>query len=312
MTRAFVFPGQGSQYPGMGRELAAAFPVVRHSFEEVDDALGFALSRVMFDGPETELTLTENAQPALLSLSAAVMRLLGESGLELSRHVLCVAGHSLGEYSALVAAGSMSLVDAVRLVRLRGKAMQTAVPVGLGAMVALIGADLPLATRIADAAREGDILAAANDNAPGQVVLSGHAVAVDRVPEVAQQHGVKRAIRLPVSAPFHSPLMAPAAAAMREALSSVSLRRPVVALYANVTAGPVFDPEDIRRLLVDQVTSLVRWRESVLAMRMAGATQLVEIGAGKVLSGLASRIDNELMAISVGTPAGVEALIASL
>ncbi len=303
----------------MGAALAEAFQPARHLFEEVDDALGQKLSRLMFEGPEDELTLTENAQPALMAVSLAVVRVLQqEAGLDLGRAAMFVAGHSLGEYSALAAAGTLELGDTARLLRRRGQAMQAAVPVGEGAMAALIGLDLDAARAIAEEARSGApgaggrVCDPANDNAPGQVVISGHKEAIERAVELAQEQGAKRCVVLPVSAPFHCALMAPAAEVMNEALAETVLRPPAVPLVANVTAEPVDSPETIRRLLVEQVTGLVRWRESVLAMKQAGVAELVELGSGKVLTGLARRIDRELTASAVGTPDAVESLAAAL
>jgi [acyl-carrier-protein] S-malonyltransferase len=318
MGRAFVFPGQGSQAVGMGSALAGAFPAARQVFEEIDDALEQRLSRLMFEGPEEQLTLTENAQPALMAVSLAVVRVLGqEGGVALAERAQFVAGHSLGEYSALAAVGTLELADAARLLKRRGQAMQEAVPVGEGAMAALLGLDLEVAAEVAAeaaVAAEGsrEICAPANDNAPGQVVVSGHKAAVERAVELASERGARRCILLPVSAPFHCALMAPAAEVMAEALAATTLRPPEVPLVANVTAQPVTSPETIRRLLVDQVTGMVRWRESVLAMKEAGVEALVELGAGKVLSGLARRIDRELTGTAVGTPEDIEALVRSL
>ena len=314
MSNAFVFPGQGSQAVGMGRALAEAFPIARETFEEVDDALGQKLGRLMAEGPESDLTLTENAQPALMAVSLATLRVLvTEGNLQLADKVAFVAGHSLGEYSALAAAGALALADAARLLKRRGRAMQQAVPVGEGAMAALLGADLPAATEIAAAATQGpSICSPANDNAPGQVVVSGHKAAVERAMALAAERGFRRSVLLPVSAPFHCPLMQPAAEAMREALAGIAMAPPAVPLVANVTARPVESPENIRRLLVEQVTGLVRWRESVLAMKEAGVHQLVELGAGKVLTGLARRIDRELEAASAGEPADIEAVLKRL
>lgn len=313
MTRAFIFPGQGSQAVGMGQPLAEAFPVARHTFEEVDDALKQGLSRLMMEGPEEELTLTENAQPALMAVSLAVMRVLeSEGGLDLGASVSCVAGHSLGEYSALTAAGSFTLADAARLLKTRGRAMQQAVPLGAGGMAALIGTDLDGARALADLAAEGEVCSPANDNAPDQVVLSGAATAIARAVELAPEQGVKRAIPLQVSAPFHCSLMAPAADVMEDALSKVEVSPPLVPLVANVTAATVEDPDTVCRQLVEQVTGMVRWRESVLTIRDQGIDTLVEIGAGKVLSGLTRRIDRELTAFSVGDPDGVEAFLKTL
>jgi [acyl-carrier-protein] S-malonyltransferase len=313
MTRAFVFPGQGSQAVGMGRELAAAFVAAREVFEEVDEALKQSLSRLMFEGPEADLTLTENAQPALMAVSLAVMRVLErDGGLELQRHVAFVAGHSLGEYSALAAARAFTLADAARLLKRRGQAMQRAVPVGVGAMAALLGLDLDAARAVAEEAAQGEVCAAANDNGAGQIVLSGHKTAVERAVALAAERGAKRSIMLPVSAPFHCPLMAPAAREMEEALAEVPLAEPYVPLVANITAAAVREPDEIRRLLVEQVTGLVRWRESVLYMKEQGVHELVELGAGRVLSGLAKRIDRELATSSLGAPAEIEAFLKTL
>jgi len=297
----------------MGRDLASAFAIARHTLQEVDDALSQRLSKLMFEGPESELTLTENAQPALMAISIAVMRVLEkEGGLDLSRHVMLVAGHSLGEYSALAAAGTFALADAARLLKRRGLAMQRAVPVGEGAMAALLGLELEPAQEVAAAAAEGEVCAAANDNGPGQVVVSGHKAAVDRAIKLGAERGARRSILLPVSAPFHCALMAPAAREMEEALAAVAMAPPAVPLVANVTAAPVDDPEAIRRLLVEQVTGLVRWRESVLAMKSEGVDSVVEVGAGRVLSGLVKRIDRDLSVASVGTPAEIETFLKTL
>ena len=309
MSRAFVFPGQASQAVGMGAELAAAFPTAREVFEEVDDALGQRLSTLMFEGPGEELTLTENAQPAIVAVSLAVVRVLErDGGLRLAEKARFVAGHSMGEYSALGATGALSVADAVRLVKRRGRAMQEAVPVGEGAMAALIGLDLEAARQVAEAAAQDEVCVPANDNAPGQVVVSGHRSAVERAVEIAPDKGARRAVMLPVSAPFHCPLMAPAADVMAEALAEVTMLPPSLALVANVTAAPVAEPETIRSLLVQQVTAMVRWRESVLRMKEEGVETLVELGAGKVLSGLIRRIDRDLKAVAVGTPDEIEEL----
>jgi len=287
----------------MGRELADSSPVARAVFEEVDDALGQNLSHLMFEGEIGQLTLTENAQPALMSVSVAALRLLlDRSGHTLPELAKYVAGHSLGEYSALAAAGSISVTDAARLLRRRGQAMQKAVPVGVGAMAALMGLELDAVQEVAAEAARAGVCAAANDNAPGQVVVSGHRAAVEGAVALAVERGAKRSVMLPVSAPFHCPLMSPAAEAMREALNEIDIWEPIVPVVANVTARPVRDPADIRRLLVEQVTGSVRWRESVLYMRDQGVGELVEIGAGKVLSGLARRIDRHLKALSINTP----------
>ena len=313
MTRAFVFPGQGSQAVGMGRDLAGAFPTARETFQEVDEALRQKLSRLMFEGPEEELVLTENAQPALMAVSYAVMRVLErDGGLDIKRHVAFVAGHSLGEYSALAAAHSFSLADAARLLKQRGQAMQRAVPVGAGAMAALLGLDLDAAQAVAREAAQGEVCAVANDNGGGQVVVSGNKTAVERAVEIAATRGAKRSIMLPVSAPFHCPLMAPAAHEMEEALAEVRLGEPYVPVVANVTAAAVTDPEEIKRRLVEQVTGLVRWRESVLYMKQNGVEALVELGAGRVLSGLAKRIDRELAVSAIGAPAEIEAFLKTL
>lgn len=317
MTRAFVFPGQGSQAVGMGQALAEAFPAARMVFEEVDEALKQRLSRLMFEGPESDLTLTENAQPALMAVSLAVVRVIeAEGGVRLADKGAFVAGHSLGEYSALAAAGALGLADTARLLKRRGQAMQRAVPVGEGAMAALLGLDLEAATEIAAAAvaaGEGEeVCAPANDNAPGQVVVSGHKAAVERAIAIAAERGARRSVMLPVSAPFHCALMQPAADEMAEALAKVDLAMPALPLVANVTARQVSDPETVRGLLVRQVTGMVRWRESVLYMKEQGVHELVELGAGKVLSGLARRIDRDLASISAGTPAEIEAVLKSL
>ncbi len=312
MARAFVFPGQGSQTVGMGQELLAAFPVARETFEEIDDALGQSLTRLMAEGPAEELTLTENAQPALMAVSIAALRVLEkEGGIDLSKTVAFVAGHSLGEYSALAAAGTLSLAETARLLKIRGQAMQRAVPIGQGAMAALIGADLDLAREIAEAAANGEVCSPANDNAPGQVVLSGATAAIDRAIEIATKRGIRRTMKLPVSAPFHCAMMAPAADVMQRALDGVDMLRPLVPVVANVTASPAENPEDLRRLLVEQVTGMVRWRESVLAMRDVGVDTLIELGSGKVLSGLAKRIDRDLIAMNIETSADVETVLST-
>ena len=309
MAIAYIFPGQGSQTVGMGKALADQFAVAREVFEAVDAALGEKLSRTIFEGPEAELTLTANAQPALMAVSLAALRVLeSEAGLDLAKTAKFVAGHSLGEYSALCAARALAIADAARLLRLRGAAMQAAVPVGEGAMAALIGVELEGARAIAKEAADsvGAACQIANDNGGGQVVLSGAKPAVEKAMEISKAHGVKRAVPLPVSAPFHCALMQPAADAMRAALADAAIARPVVPLVANVTAAAVEEPEDIRRLLVEQVTGTVRWRESVLFMAQAGVTKFVECGAGKVLAGLLKRIDPNVSGISVGQPADVE------
>lgn len=313
MAIAFVFPGQGSQDVGMGRELAEAYPSARAVFDEVDDALGQKLSQIMWDGPKETLTLTENAQPALMAVSMAVMRVLEkEHGFVLKDKVKFVAGHSLGEYSALAAAGAFSLADAARLLKLRGQAMQAAVPVGQGAMYALLGVGIDVARKVAEAAAQGDVCQVANDNEPTQVVLSGAKVALERVPEIGKGLGVRRAVPLPVSAPFHCALMQPAADAMREALAKVQVNAPVVPVIANVLAAPISDPDEIRKRLVEQVTGTVRWRECVTYMTANGITDVYEIGTGKVLAGLAKRIDAAINASSVGTPADIDAALARI
>lgn len=311
MMTALIFPGQGSQAVGMGKALADAFPVARTVFAEVDDALGEKLSAVMWDGPAEALTLTANAQPGLLAVSMAALRVLeSEAGLDLAA-VDCVAGHSLGEYSALAAVRSLSVGDAARLLRIRGEAMQKAVPVGDGAMAALLGLDFDAARRVAAEAEAGEVCEAANDNAGGQVVVSGHRAAVQRAIALAQSAGAKRAMLLPVSAPFHCRLMAPAAVVMAEALANVTIAPPRVPVIANITAAPVTDPAEIRRRLVEQVTGTVRWRESVALIAARGVTRFVEVGAGKVLSGLVRRIVEGATTVSVGMPADLDAFRAS-
>ncbi len=313
MAIAFVFPGQGSQDVGMGRELAETYAAAAEVFEEVDAALSQNLSKIMWEGPKETLTLTENAQPALMAVSMAVMRVLErEKGFSLKDKVKFVAGHSLGEYSALAAAEAFSLADAARLLKLRGQAMQAAVPVGQGAMMALLGVGLEVARKVAEEAAQGDVCQVANDNEPTQVVLSGAKAALDRVPEIGKALGVRRAVPLPVSAPFHCRLMQPAADAMAEALSKVTVKAPVVPVVANVLAQAISDPEEIKRRLVEQVTGTVRWRECVTYMTANGVTDLYEIGAGKILAGLAKRIDSTLNAASIGTPADVDAALIKL
>ncbi|MGL4396046.1 MAG: ACP S-malonyltransferase [Hyphomicrobium sp.] len=313
MTIALVFPGQGSQDVGMGKALADAFPVARAVFDEVDEALGQKLSAIMWDGPKDALTLTENAQPALMAVSMAVMRVLErEKGFSLKDRVTYVAGHSLGEYSALAAAGAFSLADAARLLKLRGQAMQKAVPVGQGAMAALLGVGVEVAAKVAAEAAQGDVCQVANDNEPTQVVLSGSKTAIDRVAEIGKAHGVRRAVPLPVSAPFHCALMQPAADAMADALARVTINTPVVPVVANVVATAISTPGEIRRRLVEQVVGTVRWRECVAYMAANGITDVYEIGAGKVLAGLVKRTAPNLNTTSVGTPADIDAALAGL
>lgn len=307
MKRAFVFPGQGAQVIGMGKDLAEAYPAAAAVFEEVDAALGEKLSDLIWDGDIADLTLTANAQPALMATSLAAFRAMEAEGFGIDRAAF-VAGHSLGEYSALAAAGALSVSDAARLLRLRGQAMQEAVPVGVGAMAALLGLDLAGAEAVAAEAAQGEVCEAANDNDPAQVVVSGNKAAVERAVEIAKAKGAKRALLLPVSAPFHCALMAPAAEAMRVALGDVEIRAPAVPVVANVVAEAVSDPDEIRRLLVEQVTGRVRWRESVLWMAGQGVQEMVEIGAGKALSGMIRRIDRNVAVSAVNGPADVAAL----
>ena len=311
--RAFTFPGQGSQAVGMGKDLAAAFPEARAVFQEVDEALGQRLSAIMFEGPDDILRLTENAQPALMAVSLAVVRVLEAKGVRLADHAAYVAGHSLGEYSALCAAGTFSLSDTARLLKTRGQAMQKAVPVGHGAMAALLGLDLDTAREVAAEAAQGEVCDVANDNAPGQVVVSGATAAIERAVEIAKSRGAKRALLLPVSAPFHCSLMQPAADAMAQALAEVAMQPPVVALVANVLAQPISDPIEIRQRLIEQVTGVVRWTESVAWLTGdGGVTHLSELGTGKVLTGLARRINAEASANAVSTPADIDAFVAEL
>ena len=315
MTRAFIFPGQGSQAVGMGLALSQDFAAARLVFEEVDEALKQKLSKLMFEGPEGDLILTENAQPALMAVSLAALRVLeAEGGWRLADKASYVAGHSLGEYSALAAAGALGLSDAAQLLKLRGQAMQKAVPVGVGAMAALLGPELEQVQKIAKQAADETktVCGVANDNSPGQVVVSGAKEAVERAIAIATEQGVKRSVMLPVSAPFHCALMQPAADAMEEALAIATIRQPSVPVVANVTAQPVSDAATIAKLLVQQVTATVRWRESVLTMKSLGIAKMYELGAGKVLAGLVKRIDKEVEASSVGTPADVEAALKAL
>lgn len=308
MSRAFVFPGQGAQTIGMGRALATDYPAAKAVFDEVDEALGESLSALIWEGEQDALTLTQNAQPALMATSLAAMRALESEGVTV-QNAAFVAGHSLGEYSALAAAGALSISDTARLLRTRGEAMQKAVPVGVGAMAALLGLDFEAVRAVAEEAAQGEVCQAANDNDPGQVVVSGHKAAVERAVELAKSKGAKRAVLLPVSAPFHCALMQPAADVMREALAAVEIKAPAVPLIANVSAAPVSDPDEIRALLVAQVTGSVRWRESVMAMDAAGISEIWEIGAGKALSGMVRRINRAITCRAVGTPEDVKAAV---
>jgi [acyl-carrier-protein] S-malonyltransferase len=313
MSRAFLFPGQGSQSVGMGLDLAQNFPAARQVFAEVDEALHQNLSRLIWEGPDDDLTLTENAQPALMAVSMAVLRVIeSESGKSLSDLVSYVAGHSLGEYSALAAAGAIPLADTARLLKVRGQAMQHACGVGDGAMAALFPVELDVARAIAADAAEGKICEIANDNGGGQIVISGDTLAIERATALATGRGVKRAVQLPVSAPFHCSLLASAADRMAEALANIEIAAPVVPLIANVTAAPVEDPAKIRTLLVEQVTATVRWRESVEAMIALGADDFLELGAGKVLAGLVKRISKDVAVGSIGAPADIDPLLAAL
>ncbi len=308
MSIAFVFPGQGAQTIGMGKALADAYPAAKAVFDEVDAALGESLSSLIWEGDIETLTLTQNAQPALMATSMAAMRALEAEGISIEKAAF-VAGHSLGEYSALAASGALSLADTARLLRTRGQAMQSAVPVGVGAMAALLGLDFETVKAVAaEAAAEGEVVKAANDNDPTQVVVSGHKAAVERAAEIAKEKGAKRAVMLPVSAPFHCALMQPAADVMAEALAGVEIKAPAVPLIANVRADAVTDPDTIRQLLVEQVTGSVRWRESVEAMAAKGVTEFWEIGAGKALSGMIRKIDRALVSKQVGTDADVKAV----
>jgi [acyl-carrier-protein] S-malonyltransferase len=310
MSRAFVFPGQGSQAVGMGADLAGAFATARDVFHEIDEALKQNLSKLMREGPESDLVLTENAQPALMAVSIAVVRVLEKDGAKpLASLASHVAGHSLGEYSALTAAGALQLADAARLLKLRGQSMQKAVPVGEGAMAALLGIELEPAQEACKEAAQGEVVTVANDNGGGQVVVSGHKAAVERCIETAKPRGAKRGMLLPVSAPFHCPLMQPAADAMQKALETVTLGTPRVPLIANVLAAEITEPNAIKQRLVEQVTGLVRWRESVQYMKAQGVEALVECGSGKVLSGLVKRIDREMTGLALNTPADIEAFL---
>jgi [acyl-carrier-protein] S-malonyltransferase len=313
MTTAFLFPGQGSQAVGMGKALSEGVPVARAVFDEVDEALGEKLSALMFEGPEETLTLTRNAQPALMAVSLATLKALEAEGVSVAQHAAYVAGHSLGEYSALAAAGSLSIGDTARLLRIRGDAMQQAVPEGVGAMAALLGLDLPAAEEVAALAATADeVCEVANDNAPGQVVVSGHKAAVERATAIAKEKGARRAMMLAVSAPFHCALMEPAAEVMANALAGVHVHAPVVPLVPNVLAAPLSDPTEIRQRLVEQVTGTVRWRESMMWLGANGVDRLAEIGSGKVLTGLAKRIVPDATAMAAGTPEDVAALAAAL
>ena len=308
MTAAFTFPGQGSQAVGMGKALADAFPVAKAVFDEVDSALGEKLTAIIWEGPAETLQLTQNAQPALMAVSLATMRVLeAEAGISLARDAAFVAGHSLGEYSALAAAGSLSISDAARLLRTRGQAMQKAVPVGVGAMAALLGMEYDVAVAVAEEAAQGQVCQAANDNGGGQVVVSGDKAAVDRAVEIAKAKGAKRAMLLPVSAPFHCSLMQPAAEVMADALARVTINKPAAPLVSNVLASAITDPDEIRRRLIEQVTGTVRWRESVAYMAGHGVTRFLEIGAGKVLSGLVKRIADGAVGVAVGGPNDIAA-----
>jgi len=319
MARALIFPGQGSQTVGMGKDIHDAFAAAREVHQEVDETLKQKLSKIMFNGPEDELTLTANAQPAIMTASMAVLAVLrAEGGFDLKAQAGFVAGHSLGEYSAHAAAGTFSLADTARLLKTRGTEMQKAVPVGQGAMAALMGLDMDAVEKVCTDAMavpqavEGEVCQAGNDNAPGQIVISGSTAAVERACDLAKEAGAKRAVLLPVSAPFHCALMQPAADAMDDALGAVQINAPAVPVMANVTAAPAEDPGEIKRLLVEQVTGMVRWRECVEQLKAQGIDTLVEIGSGKILAGLARRIDREINVVNVGTPEEVEAFLASL
>jgi len=313
MARALTFPGQGSQAVGMGKAVADAFGAAREVFAEVDEALSQNLSKLMWNGPEADLTLTENAQPAIMAASLAVYRVLEREGsFQLGKHAAYVAGHSLGEYSALAAAGAFTLADTARLLKKRGQAMQKAVPVGTGAMAALIGADRGDVDKLVEAAKQNDVLDVANDNAPGQIVISGAKAAVDRASAMAKEFNVRRAMPLAVSAPFHCALMKPAADVMAEALEAVTIAPPAVPVIANVTAAPVSDAASIRKLLVEQVTGMVRWRETIASLPALDVDTVVEIGAGKVLTGMVKRITPDLNPLNVDTPADIEAFLKTL
>jgi [acyl-carrier-protein] S-malonyltransferase len=312
-VRAFIFPGQGSQGVGMGRAVAEAFGAARETFEEIDDALSLRLSRLMWEGPESDLVLTENTQPAVLAVSMAIMRVLQRgAGLDLARHARVVAGHSLGEYTALCAVGAFALADAARLVRLRGQAMQAAAPLGAGGMSALIGMEMAGAEEAVKEAADAGVVVIANDNAPGQIVISGEKAALEKAGEIAKAKGCKRVIALAVSTPNHSPLLAPAGERMREALKDIVIRPPAVPVVSNVSAAETAEPDTIRRLLAEQVTARVRWRESVGGFRALGVTMTVEAGGNKVLSAMVKRIDKELETVSLDSPAEIEAFAKTL
>ena len=313
MSRAFVFPGQGSQEVGMGKDLAAAFPAAKQVFEEVDDSLNQNLSSIIFNGPDEELILTTNAQPALMAVSMAVIRVLEEeAGIKVSEKINFVAGHSLGEYSALTAAGSINLADSSLLLKARGEYMQKAVPVGKGAMAAILGLDIESVEEVASIATEGMVCQVANDNSEGQIVVSGDYLAVERAIKLAKSEGARRGIILPVSAPFHCSLMRPAAEQMKKELSSIVIKGPTPPIIANVTAKPSDDPEEIRGQLIEQVTHRVRWRETILTMSDLGVTDIYEVGAGKVLTGLIRRINKNLLTDTISTPTEVESLISTI